>query len=227
MNCEQEKYRQMSRSKFQKVRSYTEFLEIWSSFYQNRICIPTYFDTFVGAEDNPQATQEIGDKFREIVKHGVIPYDFQTNLPGIQKEYITAFVPTDLIQNLSIYINRYPGYIAFGQTLKSTDYIQDLYVTYDATDIEIKKSIQTGVFLGDPFTLIGYNGVDEFSYIQEWLDSDFVTKTFNPKHFGHITIIDTEPSAPKERVVDTLLAALKDNKNIAYQTINKLDLISR
>ena len=42
-----------------------EFLSLWSSFYENKIYVPRYLSKFVGAEDNPEATFEMGEKFQK------------------------------------------------------------------------------------------------------------------------------------------------------------------
>lgn len=72
MDCTKDKDRNISKDKFNKVKKLNQFIELWSGFYDNKICIPTYMDNFVGAEDNPDATMEMGRKFQEIVSYGII-----------------------------------------------------------------------------------------------------------------------------------------------------------
>ena len=64
MNCEDPKYIAESEKKFKNAKTIKEFLHLWSKFYNNEICIPTYLDVFVGGEDNEQATYEMGRKFQ-------------------------------------------------------------------------------------------------------------------------------------------------------------------
>jgi hypothetical protein len=64
--------REQSRKTFLKAKTMVDFMKLWSSFYENKICIPTYFASFVGAEDNEQATHELGLKFKFILNRYLI-----------------------------------------------------------------------------------------------------------------------------------------------------------
>ena len=213
MDCSKEKDRNISRDKFNKVKTFQGFIDLWSKFYTNEICIPTYLDNFVGAGDNPDATIEMGKKFQEIVSYGIIPHNFQTNsLEDTQKAYVDMYVPNELASVIAEYINRYPGYVSFWQDIKDEFTLGDLVVTYDPTEEERKNSVKKGVFFGDPFSRLGYAGQDDFDFISEWL-SKKAKKIINKDNFKQVTVIDTIPTAKSDRILDVILYALRDNKN--------------
>ena len=200
-----------SKKAFHKVKNLKQFKKLWSKFYTNEICIPTYLDNFVGGEDNPQATIEMGKKFQEIVSYGIIPDDFQTNsLKDTQKAYVDMFVPNNLANVLTSYINRYPGYVAFWQHISNDDSIKGLYVTYDPTEKDTEMSLKTNVFFGDPYSHLGYGGEGTFESIQEWLNNN-AKKHINKNNFKHMVVIDTMFNEKPDRILDIILYALRDN----------------
>lgn len=212
MDCKDKKVRKLSKKKFHKAKSLEQFLELWSKFYNNEICIPTYYNTFVGAGDNPDATFEVGKKFQDIVKHGIIPTNYQPNsLKDLQKGYINMFVPNELVDYLSTYINRYPGYVAFWNDIADDFVINGLVVTYDPDEKEREVSQKVGVFMGDPFSMMGYAGGDDYDFIEEWINNN-VKEDFNKDTYKYFTVVDTIPTEKPNRIIDIVLIALRDNK---------------
>lgn len=213
MNCEDPKYIAESEKKFKNAKTIKEFLHLWSKFYNNEICIPTYLDVFVGGEDNEQATYEMGRKFQQIVKSGVIPHDFQVNDPTSQKAYVSAFAPSEITSYLTEYINRYPGFVAFYQDIESKDYPRGLYVTYDPDEAQSVGSRRMGVFMGDAFTDVGSPREEAFDFIDEWLSKP-VRKILNKNNYNHLAVVDTQPNAKPDRILDVIINALNDNPRL-------------
>lgn len=218
MDCNNPDDIEKSEKLFRAAETYKDFLELWSRFYLNKICIPTYLDNFVGAEDNPDATLEVGSKFREIVQKGVIPVDYQPGSPEGQKAYVIMFVPSDLARVLSIYINRYPGYVSFNQDFESGS-LTDLYVTYDCSEQEEKNSVKKGVFFGEPHTHLGDPDKDALEFIREWLSHE-LEFFIDPYNFVSLTVIDTIPSR-KNTILDIILNALRDNSALVTKIVSK------
>lgn len=222
MNCQDREYQDKSKELFLRAKTYSDFLKLWSKFYINEICIPTYFSNFIGGEDNPEASKEIGDKFREIVSYGVIPTDFQTNnIKKCQKGYVVLFATEPVADAITAYINRYPGFVSFYQNVEGDNCIENLFVTYDPSKDDIKKTLKTGVFFGDPFTHLGYKPED-INFIQEWL-SEPLKPIISAENFKHVNIIDTLPSEKSDRILTLLLNSLRDNRNLAKIEFDKLN----
>lgn len=211
MNCDPDtEDRKTSERTFKRIKAPSKFFDAWSKFYVNEICIPTYFGTFVGGTDNPQASFEIGHKFQQITKYGIIPYDFQVNsLEDGQKAYLNMFVPSDLARYLTLYINRYPGYVAYWQYIGDHVGTYDLAVTYQATPAEKEVTIKNGILLGEDSTWVGNAGSDDFETIQTWL-TNRVKKDINVDNYRQVTIIDTLPGERQDRILDVTLTALND-----------------
>lgn len=210
MDCKKEKDRINSKNIFMQLKTPEEFFDTWGKFYENKICIPGYISNFIGSSDNPQATFDMGKKFKEITSYKIIPYDFQTNsLESGQKAYINMFVPYNLSRYLPRYINRYPGYVAYSQPILGYSGPLDLIVTYDASSEEAKMNKKTGILFGEVSTGLGEDGKETFEYIQEWLN-DSVKSVFNEDDYMNVTVIDTIPSEKSDRILDLVLTALKD-----------------
>lgn len=122
------------------------------------------------------------------------------------------FVPNELADMITEYINRYPGYVSFYQDISDNFNVQGLFVTYDPTEEESANSVKKGVFFGDPFSRLGYAGGDEFDFITEWLNKK-AKKVINKKNFKQVTVVDTIPTAKSDRILDVILFALRDHKN--------------
>lgn len=225
MDCTKREDREKSEKMFKEVRTLQEFLKLWRKFYVNEICIPGYYSNFIGAEDNEHADLSMAKKFQKMTKYGVIPVDFQTNsLKNGQRGYVKILIPNDMANNLTEYINRYEGYVAFWNELKDDYVINGLVVTYDPSKEDVKLNQKTGVLFGDPFSRLGYAGEAEFNFIKEWLslnsessnrsssddlNSD-MNKIINVDNFKLLTVIDTMPSQAPDRFLNVVLYALKD-----------------
>ena len=101
-----------SKRRFLRAQNVVEFMELWSKFYENGICIPTYLSTFLqGSDNNKLATEELGLKLKEIARRGFLATDSQVTVPGYQKGYITGYVPEKLARILVQELNRYSGIV--------------------------------------------------------------------------------------------------------------------
>lgn len=222
MDCSDQEGHSKSKEIFSRAKTYQEFLNLWSKFYSNEICIPTYFSVFIGAEDNKHATKKMGQKFQEITEHGVIPTNFQTNnLKDGQKAYVNLLATEEVADAITIYINRYPGFVAFYQDTTGESCVTGLFITYDPTKEQTKKTMKTGVFFGDPFTHLGIKS-DDINFIQEWLNPSMKNVISN-ENFKEVTIIDAIPTEKADRILDLLLNALRDNSELTASEINRLN----
>lgn len=220
MNCESPEDIEKSEKLFMQARTYTQFLDLWSKFYTNEICIPTYLDNFVGGEDNPQATNEMGRKFQRIVGLGVIPIDFQTTIPGHQKGYVDALCPKDLAGPICEYINRYPGFVAFYKPIDEE--IKYLYVTYEDTEEKLKEYARMGVMLGTPYSHVGSPITEPLEFVHDWLSPD-LSYVINDRNFVQLIIIDTTFTGPDDKILNVLVNALSDNSNLSGRVIYDLN----
>lgn len=222
MDCSEQANRDRSREIFLQARTYSEFLNLWSKFYSNEICIPAYFANFIGAEDNKHATRKIGRKFQEITNFGTIPVNFQTNsLKDGQKAYVILLATEQVTEVITEYVNRYPGFIAFYQDTSGESCVNGLYVTYDPDKEQAKKTLKTGIFFGNPFTHLGTKSNDS-DFIREWLNP-ILSNIIANENFKEITVIDTIPSEKSDRILDLLLNALRDNSEIVTSELNRLN----
>lgn len=214
MDCNNPEDYEKSEKIFQKAKTFQEFLKLWQMFYLNRICIPTYVDNFVGAEDNPQADESMARKFVDIVEYGVVPYDFQINsLADGQKAYVLAYVPKETGWLITSYINRYPGYVAFSQSISNdiNSNVENLFATYDPDEDQKDMSQRTGVLFGQPFTQLGLGAKEDMEQIREWLSRP-LKKIFNSDYFERIVVLDTNPLEKSDRILNIILNAIQDNK---------------
>jgi len=209
--CDNELDMEKSKEIFLKCKTVVEFMEIWSKFYENEICIPTYHSKFVGAEDNPQATRDLGKKLKEIARRGFLATDSQVNIPGNQKSYIVGYLPNKMAKLLSEELNRYSGIVAFYSDIKDfreedEDVFEHLFVTYDANDDEILKSAKNNKMSGVPFTTIpSYEG--SFDTVREWMSKE-VKKKINIGTYKYFVCIspcfDSEPEFLFDKVLEVL-----------------------
>lgn len=199
---------EISKKIFLSAKTVVEFMDLWSKFYENKICIPTYLSKFIGAGDNPEASEELGKKFKEISKRGVLAIDSQVGIPGSQKQYITGYMSTNLADVVIPELNRYSGIVAFYGPIVEMDTTDGLYVTYDVDDEEKEEGAKIKKMLGEPFTSI--RGADTYSFadIREWMSRPVKKKTKKDK-YSHFVIIDPCFSDPSEYIFDKLLEVLR------------------
>lgn len=211
--CDTEKEREISKKIFLGAGKVSEFMDLWSKFYENKICIPTYLSKFVGAEDNPEANENLGLKLKEITRRGFLGVDSQVGIPGNQKAYLVGFLPESMAETVVVELNRYSGIVAFysdirdfhSQNINTTG---GLYVTYDALDEEIAESDKQKKMLGDPFTHLTMVPVEDFESIREWMSKP-VRKKISPDKYKYITIVAPCFDAPPEMIFDRLLEVLR------------------
>lgn len=133
-DCDRNEIRNQSFYKFYNVNTLQEFLELYATFYENQICIPSYFGTFYGAEhgDNPEATYELGQKLKAITLSGIIPFDSQATIPYKQKAYLQAYVPNNYIKKITAELNRNNNIVAFWYDLTvKQEGARGMFVTWD------------------------------------------------------------------------------------------------
>ena len=206
--CDTAREREISKKIFQSAKTVVDFMNIWSKFYENKICIPTYYSKFVGAEDS-DASVELGLKLKEIAQRGVLGIDSQVGEPGQQKQYIIGFMPTKMANMVIEELNRYSGIVAFYSDIKEEVTTNGLFVTYDPeSDEDIIKGSEEKKMLGDPFSIISGPDEDSFESIRKWM-SDKVKKKINKKTYSHFAIIAPCFTAPPEYIFDKLLEVLR------------------
>lgn len=206
--CDTEKERHISKKIFQSAKTVVDFMNIWSKFYENKICIPTYLDKFIGSDDNPEATKELAEKLKEIARRGILAVDSQVGIPGNQKQYIIGFMPTKMADLVVTELNRYSGIVAFYSDIEEKETTKGLYVTYDALEEEIQESVKLNKMLGDPYSSIRGADVEAFNDIREWMGKE-VKKKINKTRYSHFAIIAPCFTAPPEYIFDKLVEVLR------------------
>ena len=205
--CDNEKDMENSKRQFLKAESVVEFMELWSRFYENGICIPTYLSTFLEGDDkNEFATKELGLKLKEIARRGFLAIDSQITIPGEQKGYIIGYVPEKMAILLAEELNRYSGIVAFYNDIKdfSEDVSAGLYVTYDSEKIAEGRRMS-----GNPFTSVGNTDSQSFDMIREWMSKP-VKKKMTVTRYKYFVVISPCHDSPSHLVFDTLLAVLRE-----------------
>lgn len=180
-----------------------EFLSLWASFYENEVYIPGYLSKFVAAGDNPEATFEMGKKFQEITKCGVICTSSQVTILGKQKGYITAFINQSIRKELVEDLNRYSGIVAFTSKIF---YKQDCYEGHDSIYVTYDKNCKgySRVHAGDG------GDYGSYSFIRKYLNNA-MCKIFNSEDYCFLTIINPSYESSPEYCIDVLLECLKEN----------------
>ena len=208
--CDNDEDMERSRVQFLRAESVVEFMELWSRFYENGICIPTYLSTFLeGSDRNEFATRELGLKLKDIARRGFLATDSQITIPGEQKGYITGYVPEKMAQILAEELNRYSGIVSFYNDIKEFEesVSAGLYVTYDTPDIP-ESARRKKKMLGEPFTSVGNTDPDSFEMIREWM-SESVKKKMTAPRYKYFVIVSPCHDSPPHLVFDKLLEVLK------------------
>ena len=205
--CDTEAEMKVSKKIFQSAKTVVDFMDTWSKFYENKICIPTYYSKFIEAEDNPEATKELGLKFKEITRRGVLAIDSQVGIPGNQKQYIIGFMSPGLADIVVTEMNRYSSIVAFYSPIKDIVTTEGLYVTYDVDDVERKQGVENKKMLGDPFSVLRGPDVDSWNSIREWMSKPVKKKT---KDYVHFVITSPCFGMPSEYIFDKLLEVLRE-----------------
>jgi hypothetical protein len=205
-----------SQYRFQNAKTMEDFRLLYSLFYLNEICAPTTSTAFYpereGEEhDNPQATHDLGLKFKKlVVDYGLIPFDSQVTIPYHQKGYMNAFVRRDRGMDMADEINRYSDVIAFISPIYNEySSVDNLIFTYDATNEEKKQGYKAGKSLGDPYTRVAlHRQWDSYELLREWM-SDEVLEEFNPDDYAILLVIAPNFKSPETFVIDITLKALR------------------
>ena len=215
MDCENKIDIEKSRKLFKKANTVLKFLEVWSSFYENEVCIPTYLSTFISTgedHDNPQANLKLGEKLKQITLAGIIPFDSQVTISGEQKGYMLAYVPKSIADTLTEELNRYSGIVAYYTTLDTKEGgAQGLFATYDGTKEEGKEGAKLGKLFGNPMTNIGSTDFGTLESIREWMSKP-VKKFINSKNYVFLCVIAPDFSRNAEFVFDCVLNVVKEIK---------------
>jgi hypothetical protein len=209
--CDNDEDMKKSKLEFGKAETVVEFMELWSRFYENRICIPTYYSTFIdGSDKNEFATKELGMKLKEIARRGFLAIDSQITIPGEQKGYIVGYVSEKMADLLVKKLNRYSGIVAFYSDIK--DFQEDvgvgLYVTYDQDEEEIKEAVIQKRMFGEPFTHVGNPDPDSFQMIREWMSKP-VRNKMRADRYKYLIIVSPCHDSPPHLVFDKLLEVLR------------------
>lgn len=169
--------------------SYDDYVYKWALFYLGHACVPTYVDTFVGAVDNPDATQEHAMRFANItLQHYILPTNWQPYMPGSQREYLNYVAIEDEARMHVEWLNQKEGIVAFA----SKNNVSSIgpYVTYEDYD---------GTPI--PLTIAGPNSEDmemiraSVSSANEWnLTSVCIISTM-PKDNYILDVMEEMPSA--------------------------------
>ncbi len=192
--------------KFKQVETLEQFLDLWSEFYLNKICIPSYYATFVGSPDNPRATFELGKKLIDITKIGVIPYDSQLTISGYQKGYIMAYIPEIIAESLSEELNRHDNIIAFTTDLHYNG-VDNLFVTYNINDENKLKGVTK--ISADVDTLEYYH-----CSIHSWISDGKLKQILNHHNYVSLTLVNPSFSSHTEYVYDVLLSSINNIKAV-------------
>lgn len=205
-DCSDSAVRNEMKNIFKDIDTVDEFLYVWSLFYENKVCTPTYFDIFSGniSGDNQHVTYLTGQKFKNITLKGIIPVDSQvTNINDGQKGYIHAYVSNKIIKKLTTDLNRYDNIVAFNYNLLNTDEVcaRDLYVTYQESEIPTN---QTNLFAGSAYTNAGLIDKGTLHQILKWANNT-LKKEINHENYSMLVIINPNFNSPSEYIIDVLL----------------------
>ena len=191
IDCEDPETRRDDKRKFKKCSTMEEFLSLWSLFYENKICIPGYYGSFIGATDNPEATFDLGKKFQFITKKGILVHSSQVTIPQKQKGYISAYVPNTIIRKLTKDLNMFNNIVAFNYALneyEDQEGARDLFVT-------IKDGVNT--------THVSELNKTTIYFIHKWMDIK-LRRIFNTCDYGHLVIVNPSYESDPEYVIDVL-----------------------
>jgi len=222
-NCDDIETREYMKRQFYNANTIEEFLYLWGLFYENKICLPTYYGLFYGGEynDNPQANYLLGQKFKAITQKGLILTNSQVTIPYEQKAYIDAFVPKDVAIALVKELNRYNCIVAFFNYLKPlkelkklTNYegARGLYVTYDTYEKDKELAQEMKFSIGIPFSHAGLIDSNSWLLINQWINPR-LKRIINNENYVNLTIIDANFNSDPEYLVDVL-----------YDVVNYLQL---
>lgn len=221
LDCGSKEDRRASQQKFFECNTFEEFLLTWSKFYLNEVCIPTYYDVFTEAEDNPQANAELAQLFVDITLMDCIVTNSQVSIRNRQKAYVECFVPNDISQLLYVELNRYEGISAIlnnslGDDDDDDDGLNLPYVTYNNWNEE-KGEIMGGV----AYTRLSTDRSD-LRIIRGWLNPG-MRKRMSLTYLDKIIILDANTTSEAFKLVNILKECLNTIhwQNSIYHSIKE------
>lgn len=188
---------------FLQAKTFEEWLDVYCKIYDNEIISPLYSIPFKNVIDD--TIDNTGDLFKVLTKRGIVCFDSQKNIRGMQRAYISAYIHKD--NNICVELNRYDGIAAFTRSINCKHNCRNgLYVTYDTEDITNPSDIDTPIVMkGEPFTHAGRGGDCDAMEILHDNMSDQVKSHFCPENFDHFyavcTISNYEPNYLLELMV--------------------------
>ena len=190
--------REQSREAFGKATSWQEFLELWSKFYSNEICIPAYHGNFIDEKgDNGQANEVLGKIFQDITRNDLICVDSQVSVKGEQKAYCVGYTFHHIAKPLFIELNRYEGISAILLDLNATksEYSPFFpFVTYSDWNQDRKRHDAGNRMLGNAYTHLGIGFENDTDDITEWLNDD-MKETIEQSNMCQLLIWDANTSS--------------------------------
>ena len=175
--------------KFKEISTIPEFLDLWSNFYSNQVYTFGYFALYVGAEDNDEATFEIGKQFAELTRKGVLFTNGQQSDPKYdQYEQQFGFINEQHLDKLQ-QLNTVPGI-----TVKMTD-LRNASSFADYEKIHRTQQADVSFFL----------------YAQESVNNDMYQKL--SKYFNYAFTIDDTVSG-RDTILPNMLNLFRDVPNV-------------
>ena len=196
---------------FKQVKSWQEFLKLWSRVYSNEIYIPGYGAKFIDdAGDNPQVNLELGSIFQDITMMGVVCNNSQVSIKGEQKAYFTGFSFQHIAYPLFIELNRHEGISAIMLDLSNMRPTESFsyfpFVTY--SDWNKDKTESRNRMKGTASTHLGIDFSTGDLDIAEWLNDD-MKKVISTDNMCQILVWDANTSSPAFHLFEVVRQALK------------------
>lgn len=132
-------------------------LEQWALFYENKACIPTYQDNFLGGADNSSSTIVDAKYFTILTRQfGILSIGSQTHsISENQRGFIEGFIPRKLTRAITD-LNRFSGLVGYSFDIEEREYFYNMYATFDPNKSE---KCPKNHLCGDPYTdLAGFIG---------------------------------------------------------------------
>ena len=200
-----------SKELFKRVKSWKEFLKLWSGFYSNEICVPLNNFVFTDKYGN---NSKLVKTFQDITMMELICHNFQESSKGKQKAYFTGFTFSPIAYPLFIELNRHEGITAIMSNLRNiketTGFSYFPYVTYSGWDENKEKYGQENRMYGNSATHLGidFGPTYDLEYITECLNED-MQNVISTDTMCYITIVDANTSSPQFNLFKVIRKALK------------------
>ena len=220
-----------SEKAFGKVKTWEEFLKLWSRFYSNEVYIPGYMSTFISEDnDNKYANEELGKLFQDITLLNLFCDSSQVSIKGEQKAYFTGYSFKNLIYPLFKELNRYEGISAIMLNLNNMKETQEFshfpFITYSDWNEENEKYGKGERMLGNASTHLGIDfSTSSLDNIRDWLNKD-MKKIISEENMCQILVWDANTSSPKFRLFEIIKSALNHvhAQNKLFEIIDEGDV---